>query len=344
MLHVMHGCELGNYTELIMNNIRAILCFVLLSFVSLHGYTVVLVHLGNVIPDHLFDAVKQIHLFNTDTSIVVIAEQDAINRIDSNVSYVIDYVTFIPCESLTSSDLHTKFKHDSPLDKTSWGGLWYKSTERFFYIEELMRQYNLSDVFHFENDIMLYVDLEELMPVFRKYTGIATVFDADQRCIPSFMYITHADAIEKLIRFMTEKASRGLFDMHIIALFKHEHSQEIIDHLPIIMPAYAHRYGLRNAVGHGTNTPERYWQHIDLFNSIFDAAAIGQYLGGTYHDKGTQVGFINETCLFNASQLAYVWKKDAQGRKVPYAVYDNVLYRINNLHIHSKDLKKFSSI
>lgn len=330
--------------EMIMNNIRYLLLFVLLSFVRLHGYAIVLVHLGNTIPTHLFDAVKQIHLFNTDTSIVVIAEQGAINRIDSNIAYTVDYVTFVPCESLVSSELHMKFKHDSSLDKTSWGGLWYKSTERFFYIEELMRQYDLSDVFHLENDIMLYVDLDELMPVFKKYAGIAAVFDADQRCIPSFMYVTHADAIGKLVRFMTEKASRGLNDMQIIALFKQEHHQEIIDHLPIIMPAYADRYELRNALGHKANAPERYWQHIDLFNSIFDGAAIGQYLGGTYHDKGTQVGFINETCLFNSSRLEYVWKEDVKGRRVPYAIYDSVLYRINNLHIHSKDLKKFSSV
>jgi hypothetical protein len=35
--------------------------------------------------------------------------------------------------------------------------------------------------------------------------------------------------------------------------------------------------------GQRASVPELYWQHIDEFKSIFDAVAIGQFLGGLTH-------------------------------------------------------------
>jgi disulfide oxidoreductase YuzD len=55
------------------------------------------------------------------------------------------------------------------------------------------------------------------------------------------------------------------------------------------------------------------------------------------------VGFINESCVFDPSKWTFEWLLDAQGRKVPYASYHGHKWKINNLHIHSKNLAGFRS-
>ena len=309
---------------------------------QLSGYSIIFVHLGRKIPDYLFDAVCQARLFNEYADIMVIAEQEAIDQ-SNDLLFNKHKITLVPCESLVRTDAHKKFNQETALSKISREGFWYKTTERFFYLDECIRQYELSEVFHMEYDNMLYVDLEELLPIFGSYPGIAATFDSDERCIPGFIYIAHVGAIEKLINFIAEKATEGLNDMQVIALFKQQSAKEI-DSLPIIMPEYIKQYGLCNELGHSTKSPKDYAQYIDLFDSIFDGAAIGQYLGGIDPLNGpSSAGFVNETCLFNASKLTYSWHKDTQGRKVPFASCGEKIYRINNLHVHSKNLKEFSS-
>jgi hypothetical protein len=73
----------------------------------------------------------------------------------------------------------------------------------------------------------------------------------------------------------------------------------------------------------------------ETFNSIFDGAAIGQYLGGIHSDPNLK-GFINEKTVFNVAKYNYIWENDE-----PFMVYLDNKIKINNLHIHSKNLKQF---
>jgi hypothetical protein len=110
------------------------------------------------------------------------------------------------------------------------------------------------------------------------------------------------------------------------------------------MPDYASVYRLESPNHHRTKNPKAYSNHADVFNAIFDAAAIGQFLGGIdpIH-KNNAPGFINESCLFNPSLLKYEWRLDEQGRSVLYALFNERAYRIINLHVHSKRLRDFRS-
>ncbi len=300
--------------------------------------SIVFVHLGNHIPEYLFDATAQAHLFNPTLPIIVIAERKAFMHVTPD-----PYITCVACEDLRESREHALFKKVSRLDRHGREGFWFKATERFFYIDELMQQYQLHYVFHLEYDNMLYVDLLSLMPVFQRYEQIAATFDADNRCIPGFIYFAKPNSLCCLVKYMVDVATRGFNDMEVIASFKQAHA-DCIDHLPIIFPEYVQQYELRSTIGLTTRYPERYMRYLPEFDSIFDAAALGQFLGGIDPRNGYSVpGFINETCLFNPARLHFDWQVDDQGRKIPYAYMHEKKYRINNLHIHSKNLKAFTS-
>jgi hypothetical protein len=80
--------------------------------------------------------------------------------------------------------------------------------------------------------------------------------------------------------------------------------------------------------------------NYDKFNVIFDAAAIGQYLGGVdpLNDKFNSIGFINETCIIKCNNFNIHWKYE-EGIHKPFI--NNV--PIFNLHIHSKQLEHFTN-
>jgi hypothetical protein len=77
---------------------------------------------------------------------------------------------------------------------------------------------------------------------------------------------------------------------------------------------------------------------------IFDAAAIGQYLGGidTIHKNGGVPGFVNETCIIDYSKYTFHWIKD-NNLFIPMVKIDNQYYKIAGLHIHSKRLNNFQA-
>ena len=78
------------------------------------------------------------------------------------------------------------------------------------------------------------------------------------------------------------------------------------------------------------------------FNMIFDAAAIGQYLGGVdpRNQSGDTRGFVNETCVIKYNKYKFEWIK-INDLYVPHIIINNNKYKICNLHIHSKNLVNF---
>jgi hypothetical protein len=318
--------------------------FVFLLFISsLSSYSIVFVHIGNPIPDYVEIAIEQARLFNPSCPIYLVGNKQAFKK----ASFCFENNVYcIPLESLTMSHAHLQFIEESKLNKKAFQGFWIYTSERFFYLEELIREFRLTEVFHLENDVMLYADLESMLPIFReKYRGmIGATFDSDSRCIAGLMYVSGINPISQLTKLMAKKAKLGLNDMEMLNSFKNQYDKIYIDHLPIIFPEYTREIGLKNALNETSSHPERYSQYFDSFQAIFDAAAIGQYLGGTSPRNGVGIaGFINENCLFDPSRLGIEWKLDDQERWVPSVSFGNSECPVINLHIHSKELSRFFS-
>ena len=52
--------------------------------------------------------------------------------------------------------------------RKSRNNFWIYSTERFFYLYEIMKQEKLKKIFHMESDNLIFRDLTELYPIFKK--------------------------------------------------------------------------------------------------------------------------------------------------------------------------------
>jgi hypothetical protein len=324
-------------------------------FSSTHIYaqeacSIAFVHLGPDLPSYINSAVFQARLFNPAEDIYLLANQKALNK--KEVQLFLNHmrnnleVKIIPIGTLHKSEEHKIFEEKSTHNKKFRNGFWRFTTERFLVLDDFMQQNNITDLVHLENDTLLYRSLEELMPHFRAYyQGIAAVLNNDKLCIPCFVYIRDKKAIKKLARYIAQHAQEGKNDMITLASFKNSNPTTLIDSLPIISRAYVTQYGLRSTSGLSSHNPPKFYNHIDAFRSVFDGNAIGLYLGGVSHNnKPAEPGFITPDCLFNPSLLDYQWEKDELGRSIPFMIFKGEQYRINNLHVYSKNLKKFLSL
>jgi hypothetical protein len=314
------------------------------------NYSIVFIHVGNPIPTYIKTAVMQARLFNPSAELYLIAEkiaydeyQDSSNQIDLDECGL----NFISCESLSPSKEPRDFNELSRLNKEFRNGFWHYASERFFYLEEFISQNNLINVFHLENDVMLYADLKEYLPVFSTcYSGIAATFNNEQRVVPGFLYIKNTTSISRLTQFLLQEAPRGQTEMVVLAEFNNLENGLHIDYLPVIPPEYINKYPLISIRKHRTDFPEHFFKNYGKFSSIFDAAALGQYLGGgdPRNKHNCPPGAcINPSCLFNPSYFTFEWQEDSEGRKVPFAIFEGKKIKINNLHIHSKNVEPFYS-
>ena len=292
-------------------------------------HSIVLVHLGNHFFDYINDCVEQIKKFNNCDIYLVCEDSHRDNVLDKTIN-------FISIQSLPQNIKYEVFNNTTQLNKHFRGGFWKFATERFFLIESIIETYKLENVFHLENDNLIYFDIRDYLKIFEDSYNIAAVFDNDNRCIPSFMYFKNLNSISEFTSFILSK--NGVNDMELLPQYKNETNK--VSNLPILPLNYDLPFLSQTELT--TINEKQYFNNLEKFNSIFDGAAMGQYLGGIdpRNQGGDTVGFINESSLFDVSKFNFEFHTDDKNRRIPFLIYKNQKYKINNLHIHCKNLKK----
>ncbi|MBT6434014.1 MAG: hypothetical protein HOK28_13020 [Deltaproteobacteria bacterium] len=304
-------------------------------------YTLALVHVGPTLPEYLEDAIAQARLFNT-CPIALIANKQALSSFD----LAAHDVTGVAIESLEQTEAHHAFNSHSPLDKEALGGFWQYTSERFFYLHAFMLQAPNRPVFHIENDVMLYRNLEEIYPHIQG--PIAGTLDSDIRCVPGFIYFKTAAALghaaEFFVNIVQNHALPDLNDMILWAAYWRTFGNGFFTPLPVIPAHYPQPLSSRS--GHNVRDAKVYSHGFSTLQSIFDAAAIGQYLGGVdpRNSQGAStVGFINESAVYSPDAFEYAWERGAKGLWTLVASLGQRSFAVNNLHIHCKNLEAFRS-
>ena len=143
------------------------------------------------------------------------------------------------------------------------------------------------------------------------------------RCIPGIMFIPNYNVLEKCMECFQPQKN----DMDNWASSYHKNHNNI-DTLPI-----------------GTDDSLSFCENYSKYDAVFDAAAIGQYLGGIDPRNTTPgertTGFVNETCIIDYSKFSFLWKPNKNKRMCPYIIMNDKECAVINLHVHSKNLKQF---
>jgi len=285
----------------------------------------VLFHSGKL-PLYLEYAFRQIRIFNPNLVVYFITDKENLNN-DIFDKYNI---------TKANKDLYWSKEVGEFEVLYNKPGFWTITATRLIYIKNFIRDNNFKDVYCFENDVLLYYDLSELHEVFlNNYKGLAITVGGVDKCMTGFMFIKDYKALEAMTDFFIM-----LLKQNSIREIRDKYKLEMVNEMTL-MRIYFDEKGM----GSLPTMPFGIEYNVSGFNSIFDPASWGQFVGGTTNGipgakpKDHYIGVMLE----NNPEFTVTWRKDNFGRKQPYFKYNDKEVRINNLHIHSKNLHLYMS-
>jgi len=214
----------------------------------------------------------------------------------------------------------------SRLDKSFRGGFWTLTSTRFFHIHAWMKARGIKQVLHLENDVLIYRHADTLLECVEP-GALYVPFDRFHRSIASVLVIPDADVLGRVL----DQYDYGKNDM--------ENFSQIRARLPGLIRPLPIFVGPNPA-----ETAEHQFltENFPRFGCIFDAAAIGQYLGGCdpANGPGNGPGFVNETCLIQYDKYRFNWEDGRPRIQMEWGEWIPIF----NLHIHCKDLARFRSL
>ena len=214
--------------------------------------------------------------------------------------------------------------------------LFIYSFERFFLLYNLMKQRSLTNVLFMELDNLLYDTPLKWLPSMEK-SEMAYMFDNVNRGSSGIAYIQSTPILDLFLqecRTYIRICTDFMTEMTVLYTFW-EKNKERVQWLPVLWP--------------DASQPAQMNATFPLYNTIFDAASLGIYLGGMdpHHTNGVIVkGLRGKWSYHDYAQYTYRWIKDDAQRLIPFIQnpVTNEWFRINNLHIHSKDLRPCLSL
>lgn len=233
----------------------------------------------------------------------------------------------IPSENIERSIESTNLENKISIDKEYRNGFWQNTTTRFAILHDFIKSNHLIDNIHIENDVVLYKDPANYVNYFNSFGGISfpTVVDWG---IGSVVWIKNGFFSEQLIIKFSENCN--VHDMENLGLFSK--TVNGFKALPTIPISYQ-----------SNKLYDENFCELHDTNIIFDAAALGQYLGGV--DPANSISetffFINERTTLEFDKFQIQWEI-TNGIKFPIIISNNLRFEIFNLHIHSKKIFNFS--
>jgi hypothetical protein len=287
------------------------------------------------LPNYLEDNFRQFRVFNPEVRVHFITDVQHLQN-PLFAKYNIIPVNKDDYYSDKISLFNLYFKYSRLPDQCQF---WVITATRLMYIENFIRKSKLSNVYHFENDILIYYDLHKHHHSFvALYPNMAITIGGPDKCITGILFIQNRKALENMTKFfidMLHKYSK----IQLIRIYKMDMVNEMT-----LMRAFSKDFS--EQLEFLPILPFGEWsKNYNYFNSVFDPASYGQFVGGNAQEQ--QPGLKPEdhyigTLLRTHPDYDVIWKEEEKGR-VPYFKYDGKEVRINNLHIHSKELYKYLS-
>lgn len=292
----------------------------------------VMFHTGRELPSFLEYTFKQFRLFNPVTNVYFLTDKQ---HVKDPVFSKYKIMTWDKCEFYSD-----KIRQFETLFNYGREDFWTVAATRFIYIENFLKKYRFEDVYHFENDILIYYTLADYESIFKKfYHDLAITVGGEIVAMSGFMFIKNSAALSRLTQYFVDLLSKygikGLIQKY---------------HIPMINEMFLirqYQWDYPNVLRCLPTMPVgEFSQNYELFDSIFDPASYGQFVGGTRHEgpgAKPQDHYIGRWLTVNPD-YDVIWYKDEKDRRIPYLSYDNNEVKINNLHIHSKNLDKYMSL
>lgn len=270
---------------------------------------------------HIWLCIEQIRKWNPSIPIYMITDDHEILNRDLFQKYNVVHELI---EGLTPryDVLSTSYFKDDVNPSARACGL------RPFYIEAVIRKHDLRDVFTFDNDVLVYCDLNAIGSTLSSlYARTALTPDSKQRMVLGMCYVKDSKSMleitDDIWSLMNSERGRWLLDMELWSIIGREKGSEFVDTLPIWIDG-------------------EFSNHLKEIDGIFDPSSIGQHLLGC--DNGNPPGSLFPHHYIHnrlrEGSFRFVQQFDAQRRKY-IGVLDMKTGRITkvlSIHVHCKKL------
>lgn len=301
----------------------------------------VYVFTGTEFPMHVFDNLYQFFFWNpTDgIEVYILTEEEHLSSIRERIGkmdlVVPDAIKLVPI-ALVSSRAETPVSVDRFPSE-----FFFSAYHRLHLLRACISHFRLKNVFHIENDVMLYTSLESVfafLSSLQMTDKLIVVQDAPTRALASILFTPSDSELNKFLEFSVAKLS--------------EHPSVSYNEMDLL-GIYPDKYSFPNTL----DDPNL------LKMGYFDGACIGQFLGGV-HDihipseyktdpfSNLSKGFVNETSTLKPDKIK-IWQQTKETQSgsatsfyftVPHlgALTDKRI-PIQSLHMHSKNLYEYAS-
>ena len=281
---------------------------------------------NGILPDYTLYTIHQSRLFSKDAIYLITNDKDSpiLDKIRKYNIIIIDYESV---KSVRFFDIINSIGGYPIVKELKYCGrenLFLFSLERFFLLYNLMDMYNMTDILFLELDNTIYDNPDNWLDKFKTHELSYMCVNVN-KASTGLMYVKSKGFLYKLLESIistitVEKCS----EMKCTYIFA-EQNKDMVEYLPC-------HYEDSNYLKYG---------------SVFDGASIGIYLFGydPIHTGNKIVTNIHNIWgKRNYIKELFKWERDEKNRLIPFILDKNGWVRINNLHIHSKQLKKALSI
>lgn len=292
--------------------------------------TVVLTHTGSAVPDYTEVCIKQIQHKNPRTTIVLIVdEKHGLNFLNK---FKLKNVLICPIRELEDDVLLKKFR------EVSWFKNWgrpntsymspdnfvHGTSERLFLLNAFACKYNYKDIWHIENDNIIYGSFEWMSEVLKGQDKVSLCYMNEKHVVCNVIHIPCYTLFNQLVYWYLEELKQG--NQVLVDKYKIDMVQEMT-----VLRQYPH-------VNYFPSLPDE----KALAGMYFDPASYGQYLGGT--NNGHEPGFLDTVNHDIGRSHNKRWQGAGIGYKQAFVLdMKNVFHRLFNLHIHNKHKMRFFS-
>ena len=201
--------------------------------------------------------------------------------------------------------------------------LWINALLRIFYIFNLAKKENLDEFVHFDLDVLIYKPFKELKHLFEENKFNITPGN-ESNIIFGYSYINNLSILENICNEI--EIIFNNIDSHEKSFYNHKTLNEM-EILNIVFLKNPNLFNLLKTT-------------INDSKILFDANSFGQYLGGISNKRFSKK-YLNLSHYSGRHMVLKGYRPKFKNNK-PIIIYENEIYELANLHIHSKKLHKFA--
>ena len=298
---------------------------------------IILTQVGNKKSPYLIQCIKQL-LFFGNNKIILISNKFHKNLLIKNK--ILMKINFIDEDEIIKSKEHLVFLKNTKLDSKFYDQFWIKTTERFFFIENICSSKKLKNIIHIETDNLIYENLSKFKKNLKKFKIFFNIANHNW-CIPNIIWFNNYNEIKLFTNFIYKKNKFFFFknnmnDQQLCTEYFCKFNSPKISNFPIAIKDVNLKIEYNN--------DKIFYKNFKLFNGIFDPAPIGQFLGGIDGNIHNNTGsYLNKNSIYDFAKLNIKFLNFKKSKRPFIFANNKKIIPIINLHIHSKNLKKFIS-